>query len=217
MPKLTLEQDRARVKSLFDFDRKIAESCLGKPDAIILGIDEVGRGPVAGPLAAGGVVFTSEVFIQYLNDSKKITEKRRPIVAESIKKCSTFFDVEYASAAEIDEFGIVCALKKVFLAIIQKCEKSGYIPDLILIDGNKIDIDPRVTTIVKGDAQSASIAAASVIAKVARDSLMTDLGYEFPQYEWAKNKGYGTKAHTDAILEFGLTDQHRRTFLKKFI
>ena len=217
MPKLTLEQDKARVKTLFDFDHKIAKSCLGKNDAIILGIDEVGRGPVAGPVAAGGVVFTNDVFIQYLNDSKKITEKRRPIVAESIKENATFFDVEFASATEIDEFGIVYALKKVFLEIIQKCEKSRIIPDLILIDGNKIDIDPRVTTVVKGDAQSASIAAASVIAKVARDSLMTDFGHEFPQYEWAKNKGYGTKSHTDAIIKFGLTPQHRRTFLKKFI
>ena len=216
MPRLTKEQDVARVRALFAFDEQIAKEVAGKENAIILGIDEVGRGPVAGPVAAGGVVWEAPTYVQYLNDSKKITEKRRPLVAEEVKAKAKFSCVEFVSAAEIDEEGIVPSLKKAFRAVISACESAGTVPDVILIDGNEIDVDPRVKTVVKGDGKSAAIAAASVIAKVERDNLMRGLAREFPEFEWDSNKGYGTKAHLDAIGRFGLSEQHRKSFLKNF-
>ena len=216
MPRLTKEQDEARVRALFAFDEQIAKEVSGKENATILGIDEVGRGPVAGPVAAGGVVWEAPTYVQYLNDSKKITEKRRPLVAEEVKAKAKFSYVEFVSAAEIDEEGIVPSLKKAFRAVISACESAGTVPDVILIDGNEIDVDPRVKTVVKGDGKSAAIAAASVIAKVERDNLMRGLAREFPEFEWDSNKGYGTKAHLDAIRRFGLSEQHRKSFLKNF-
>ena len=216
MPRLTKEQDEARVRALFAFDEQIAKEVAGKENAIILGIDEVGKGPVAGPVAAGGVVWEAPTYVQYLNDSKKITEKRRPLVAEEVKAKAKFSCVEFVSAAEIDEEGIVPSLKKAFRAVISACESAGTVPDVILIDGNEIDVDPRVKTVVKGDGKSAAIAAASVIAKVERDNLMRGLAREFPEFEWDSNKGYGTKAHLDAIRRFGLSEQHRKSFLKNF-
>ena len=216
MPRLTREQDEARVRALFAFDEQIGIEFAGNNNAVILGIDEVGRGPVAGPLAAGGVVWEAPTYIQYLNDSKKITEKRRPVVAQVIESKAKFACVEFISAKEIDEIGIVSALKKAFKVVITDCESAGIIPDVILIDGNEIDVDTRVKTVVKGDAKSASIAAASVIAKVRRDNFMRDLAREFPEFGWESNKGYGTKAHLDAIMEHGMNEQHRKSFLKSF-
>ena len=216
MPRLTREQDEARVSELFAFDEQIAFEFAGNEKAVILGIDEVGRGPVAGPLAAGGVVWEAPTYIQYLNDSKKITEKRRPVVAQVIESKAKFASVEFISAKEIDEIGIVSALKKAFKAVITDCESAGIIPDVILIDGNEIDVDVRVKTVVKGDAKSASIAAASVVAKVRRDNFMRDMAVGFPEFGWEKNKGYGTKAHLDAIMKHGMNEQHRKSFLKNF-
>ena len=216
MPRLTREQDEQRVKGLFDFDKSIAEEVVGNEDAIILGIDEVGRGPVAGPLAAGGVVWEAPTYVQFLNDSKKITEKRRPQVAQEIESKAKFACVEFISVKEIDEMGIVPSLKKAFKAVISNCEEEGIVPDVILIDGNEIDVDVRVKTVVKGDAKSASIAAASVVAKVRRDNFMRGLAREFPEFGWESNKGYGTKAHLDAIMEHGMNEQHRKSFLKSF-
>ena len=217
MPRLTREQDEARVRALFAFDEQIAIEFAGNNNAVVLGIDEVGRGPVAGLLAAGGVVWEAPTYIQYLNDSKKITEKRRPQVAQEIESKAKFACVEFISVKEIDEMGIVPSLKKAFKAVISNCEDRGIIPDVILIDGNEIDVDERVKTVVKGDAKSASIAAASVIAKVRRDNFMRDLAREFPEFGWEQNKGYGTKEHLAAISKFGLSEHHRRTFLKKFL
>jgi ribonuclease HII len=212
MPRLTEEQDRARVQSLFDFDFDASHG------GLVLGIDEVGRGPVAGPLAAGGVVFEGATYIKWLNDSKKITEKRRPIVADDIKEKSLFSTVVFVQATEIDELGIAEALKVAFKQVIFECENSSIIPSTILVDGNSLDLsDSRVKCIIKGDSNSAAIAAASVVAKVKRDNLMKELDKLFPHYEWASNKGYGTKAHLDAVKNFGLTEYHRRSFLKKYI
>ena len=212
MPRLTRQQDEARVAELFAFDELMA----GKKNAVILGIDEVGRGPVAGPLAAGGVVWGIPTHVQYLNDSKKITEKRRPQVAKEVEAKAQFSCVEFVSAKVIDEIGIVPALKMAFRAVIKACESTGIVPDVVLIDGNEIDVDPRVKTVVKGDAKSAAIAAASVVAKVKRDNLMASLALEHPEFGWDANKGYGTKAHLDAIRRFGLSEQHRKSFLKEF-
>ena len=216
MPRLTQQQDEARVRELFDFDKKMSFELTGKYNAVILGIDEVGRGPVAGPLAAGGVVWEEPIYIPYLNDSKKITEKRRPQVANNIERKAKFSCVEFVSASEIDELGIIPSLKKAFRTVISSCEHAGIFPDIILIDGNEIDVDARVKTVVKGDAKSASIAAASVVAKARRDNLMRSFAAEHPEFGWESNKGYGTKAHLDAIERFGMNEQHRKSFLKKF-
>lgn len=217
MPRLTKEQDEQRVKGLFDFDKSIVKEVVGNENAIILGIDEVGRGPVAGPLGAGGVVWEAPTYVQFLNDSKKITEKRRPQVAQEIESKARFACVEFVEAQTIDEIGIVPSLIRAFKAVIAKCEAQGVIPDVILIDGNEIDVDARVKTVVKGDSKSACIAAASVIAKVKRDNFMGGLAREFPEFEWDKNKGYGTKAHLDAIARIGVNEQHRKSFLKNYI
>lgn len=212
MPRLTEEQDRQRVSALFEFDRRLGRGSL------ILGIDEVGRGPLAGPLAAGGVVFEAETYIKWLNDSKKITENRRPEVANNIISKALFSTVAMIEPKIIDEVGIAKALRFSFCEVIKRCEDAHITLGAILIDGNNIDLDDdRVHCIVKGDSKSASIAAASVIAKVERDNYMEELSQKYPEYEWSKNKGYGTKAHIDAINKFGITEHHRKSFLKKYM
>lgn len=216
MPNLSnLEQDVTRVRQLFEFDKEIAREFTNKENPIILGIDEVGRGPVAGPLAAGGVIFKTCDYIQFLNDSKKVTEKRRPIVAEKIKENSKFFYVSMVDAKTIDDIGISKSLKIAFSDVISNAEKNNFFPDVILIDGNFIDLcDDRVKCIIKGDQKSASIAASSIIAKVERDKFMIEISRNFPEFKWEKNKGYGTREHIDAIKASKISPYHRKTFLK---
>ena len=218
MPNLSnLEQDVTRVRHLFEFDKEIAREFTNKENPIILGIDEVGRGPIAGPLAAGGVIFKTCDYIQFLNDSKKVTEKRRPIVAEKIKENSKFFKVSMVDAKTIDDIGISQSLKRAFTGVIKTAEKNNFFPDVILIDGNFIDLcDDRVKCIVKGDQKSASIAASSIIAKVERDKFMIEISRNFPEFRWEKNKGYGTREHIDAIKASKISPYHRKTFLKNF-
>ena len=213
--RLTKEQDKERVSALFHFDANVARELSDLKDPVILGIDEVGRGPIAGPVAAGGVIFEKEEYIEYLNDSKKITEKRRPVVAEKIEQTACFSDVCMVDAKTVDEIGIIDSLKIAFRELVSTAKAAGFVPDLILIDGNKIDLrDSRVHCIVKGDMKSASIAGASVVAKVKRDAFMAQISHEFPDFEWEKNKGYGTKAHFSAIKRLGITPYHRKSFLK---
>lgn len=210
MPRLTKEQDLARIREMFAFD--VAQA--GREGAVILGMDEVGRGPVAGPLATGGVVFHAGSFVEILNDSKKLSEKKREAAKDMIESVAAFTHVEFVDAVTIDEIGIVPSLIKAFKAQITACEEAGIVPDLILLDGNPLDVDSRVKTVVKGDAQSASIAAASIVAKVTRDHLMAELAKQYPQYGWDSNKGYGSAAHMQAIRDFGMSPYHRRSFLK---
>lgn len=180
----------------------------------ICGIDEAGRGPLAGPVCAAAVILPRGLEIPGLNDSKKLTDKRRRALYDVIVAESEAYGVAFASEQEIDEVNI---LQATFLAMERAVAAMGVQPDLALVDGNR---EPRlglpVKTVVKGDGLSANIAAASILAKVTRDRLMEQLDETYPQYGFAIHKGYGTRRHYEALTEFGPCSIHRRSFLKKF-
>ena len=178
----------------------------------ICGVDEAGRGPLAGPVCAAAVILPVGVVIPGLDDSKKLTEKKREALYDVIKETAVSYGIAFASEKEIDEMNI---LNATFLAMKRAVEKLGVKPDLALIDGNqKPHTGINEVTVIKGDGKSMSIAAASVLAKVTRDRYMIELDKKYPQYEFRKHKGYGTKLHYEKILEYGISDVHRKTFLK---
>ena len=180
----------------------------------ICGIDEAGRGPLAGPVCAAAVILPERLDIPGLNDSKKLTDKKRRELFPSIKEQAVAFGLGWASQEEIDEINI---LQATFLAMSRAVEQLKIRPDLALVDGNRAPaLDLPVETVVKGDSLSASIAAASVLAKVSRDDVMLRMAEEYPGYGFEVHKGYGTKAHYEALRKFGPSPIHRRTFLKKF-
>lgn len=178
---------------------------------LIAGVDEVGRGPLAGPVVAAAVIFDNETIIEGIDDSKKVSEKKRELLIDIIKKKAISFGIGIIYEDEIDEINILQAsLKAMKIAVEQMSIK----PDLILIDGNKsFPIDIQTKTIIKGDSKSFSIAAASILAKVTRDRMMIELAKKHPEYSWEKNKGYGTKVHIQSIKEHGATSYHRKSFL----
>lgn len=178
----------------------------------ICGVDEAGRGPLAGPVCAAAVILPVGVVIPGLDDSKKLTEKKREALYDVIKETAVSYGIAFASENEIDEMNI---LNATFLAMKRAVEKLGVKPDLALIDGNqKPHTGINEVTVIKGDGKSMSIAAASVLAKVTRDRYMLELDKKYPQYEFKKHKGYGTKLHYEKLLEYGISDVHRKTFLK---
>lgn len=178
----------------------------------ICGVDEAGRGPLAGPVCAAAVILPVGAVIPGLDDSKKLTEKKREALYDVIKETAVSYGIAFASEKEIDEMNI---LNATFLAMKRAVEKLGVKPDLALIDGNqKPHMGINEVTVIKGDGKSMSIAAASVLAKVTRDRYMLELDKKYPQYEFRKHKGYGTKLHYEKILEYGISDVHRKTFLK---
>lgn len=180
---------------------------------LICGVDEAGRGPLAGPVCAAAVILPEGLIIEGVNDSKKLSEKKREELFDVIKEKSVAWSVAWASVEEIDEINI---LQATMLAMKRAIAGLDPEPDFALIDGNKIpSCDTPCYAIVKGDSLSHSIAAASILAKVSRDRLMLELAEKYPQYHFEKHKGYGTKLHTDAILEYGPCEIHRRTFLRK--
>ena len=182
--------------------------------AVVCGVDEAGRGPLAGPVCAAAVILPRETVIEGLNDSKKLPDKKRRELYDIITERAVAYGIAFASEQEIDEVNI---LQATFLAMERAMEKLSVRPQLALIDGNRAkDFGLPVRTIVSGDALSASIAAASILAKVTRDRLMEELDGEYPQYGFAVHKGYGTKRHYEALRAFGPCPIHRRTFLKKF-
>lgn len=182
---------------------------------IICGVDEAGRGPLAGPVYAAAVILPSDCVIEGLNDSKKLTEKKREALFDKIKEKALAYGIASADEKEIDEINI---LNATFLAMKRAIASLSVRPDLALIDGNqKPHTDIEEVTVIKGDAKSMSIAAASVLAKVSRDRFMLEMAEKYPQYEFAKHKGYGTKLHYEKIAQYGVCDIHRRTFLKKFL
>lgn len=184
---------------------------------VICGIDEAGRGPLAGPVYAAAVILPPDCEIEGLNDSKKLTEKKREALFDVIKEKAVSYGIGTASEKEIDEINI---LNATFLAMKRAVEKLEVKPDLALIDGNQyphISESIKEITVVKGDAKSISIAAASVLAKVSRDRFMLEMAEKYPQYEFRKHKGYGTKLHYEKIAEYGISEIHRRSFLKKII
>jgi ribonuclease HII len=184
----------------------------------LCGLDEAGRGPMMGPVVAAAVILGEEPIIG-VRDSKKISEKKRYILAETIKEKSKAWAIGYATSAEVDEFGIQKANYMAFERAYSKLKDDGVVINYSLIDGNYKNIDiENHETVVKGDAKSACIAAASILAKTARDSYIVDVCHkEYPEYNFEKNKGYGTKEHLEKIKELGLTPYHRKSFCGKYI
>jgi ribonuclease HII len=181
---------------------------------IICGIDEAGRGPLAGPVYAAAVILPLGLEIEGLNDSKKISEKKREQLFDVICEKAVDYSIGIATEQEIDEINI---LNATFLAMHRAVEGLKTKPDYALIDGNQYPKIPFVMeeTVVKGDAKSMSIAAASILAKVSRDRFMLEKAKEYPQYQFEKHKGYGTKLHYEMLKEYGPSQIHRMTFLKK--
>lgn len=181
---------------------------------IICGVDEAGRGPLAGPVCAAAVILPRGLVIPGLNDSKKLTDKRRRELMPIIKEQALAYGIAFASHEEIDQINI---LQATFLAMERALEQLEIKPDLALIDGNRQkDFGINVETVVKGDSRSANIAAASVLAKVTRDDHMEAMALQYPGYGFEIHKGYGTKAHYEALRNLGPSPIHRMTFLKKF-
>ncbi len=179
---------------------------------VICGCDEAGRGPLAGPVVAAACVLPQGLYIEGLNDSKKLSEKKREALFEVIKAEAVAYSIASASVEEIEEINILNAS---MLAMKRAIEGLSVKADFALIDGNVVrgfDID--AVAVVKGDATSPSIAAASILAKVTRDRLLCEYDKEYPEYQFAKHKGYGTKIHTEAIKKYGVLPIHRRSFLK---
>ncbi len=204
------EREANRIKALYDFDA-------GFSDGFILGLDEVGRGPVAGPLAVGGVVLNRQFVIEGLNDSKQVAEEKRDAIAQEIKRHAHAWTVQYVEPKEIDSEGMSACLRKAFRAAIKTIESGGINIDCILLDGNPLRIDEREHNVIKGDAKSACIAAASLVAKVERDERMRSYALQYPSYEFDQNKGYASEAHIAAIKERGLCPIHRRSFCSGFL
>ena len=182
---------------------------------VVCGVDEAGRGPLAGPVSAAAVILPQNLMIDGLNDSKKLSEKKREILYDKIKNLALTYAVAFATEHEIDEINI---LNATFLAMKRAVAKLNLKPDIVLVDGNKSpELEISTQTIVKGDSLSASIAAASILAKVERDRLMKNLSKKYPEYNFEKHKGYGTKMHIDLIKKYGPCEIHRKSFLKKIL
>ncbi len=203
-----LEKELARLEAMKEYEYTY-EAC-----SCICGIDEAGRGPLAGPVVAAAVVLPKDCRILYLNDSKKLSEKRRELLFDEIREKARAYGVGMASPRRIDEINI---LQATYEAMRQAVEKLGVVPDLLLNDAVTIPgINIMQIPIIKGDARSVSIAAASILAKVTRDRMMGEYDRLYPQYGFAKHKGYGTAAHIEALRTHGPCPVHRRTFLKNF-
>lgn len=183
---------------------------------LICGVDEAGRGPLAGPVCAAAVILAEDTEIEGLNDSKKLSEKKREALYEIIKEKAVAYAIAFGTIQEIEEFNI---LEATFIAMNRAIDQLPIKADFALIDGNRVPKGIKIPceTVVKGDAKSASIAAASILAKVTRDRLLMEYDKEYPQYNFKKHKGYGTKEHTDLILQYGPCPIHRPSFLKKLL
>ena len=204
-----LEKELLRIESLMVFEHEY------EGYGLIAGIDEVGRGPLAGPVMAGAVILPKDHPILYLNDSKKLTEKKREELYEVIMKEAVAVGIGMASEQRIDEINILNATYEAMREAIGKLAPQ---PNILLNDAVKIPgVSIRQVPIIKGDAKSASIAAASIVAKVTRDRLMAEYEKIYPGYGFASNKGYGAQAHIDALKKMGPTPIHRRSFIGNFV
>lgn len=197
-------------KNMWEIEDALAEKNVG----VICGVDEAGRGPLAGPVYAAAVILPDHLEIPGLDDSKKLTDKRRRELMPIIKEQAIAYGIGFATEKEIDEINI---LQATFLAMERAIAQLEGKADFALIDGNREkDFGLPVMTVVKGDSRSANIAAASVLAKVSRDDYMEEMAKQYPEYGFEVHKGYGTKAHYEALRTYGHCDLHRVTFLKKF-
>lgn len=204
-----LEKEMERIKGMSVYETEHSDC------TYICGIDEVGRGPLAGPVVAGAVILPKDEPILYLNDSKKLSEKKREQLYDEIMEKAVAVGIGMVSPARIDEINI---LQATYEAMREAISKLAVKPDLLLNDAVTIpEVEIRQIPIIKGDAKSVSIAAASIVAKVTRDRLMAEYDGVIPGYDFAKNKGYGTKAHIEALKRQGASPIHRRTFIKNFV
>lgn len=204
-----IEKEKQRTERMKQYEYQYASA------AFICGIDEVGRGPLAGPVVAGAVILPKDCDILYLNDSKKLSEKKREELYDVIMEKAVAAAVGYASPQRIDEINI---LQATYEAMREAITKLSVKPELLLNDAVTIPgVDMMQVPIIKGDAKSISIAAASIIAKVTRDRLMVEYDTVFPQYGFAGNKGYGSAAHIAALKQYGPCPIHRRSFIGHFV
>lgn len=203
-----LDEERKRIEGLRVYEEKYREY------DFICGIDEVGRGPLAGPVVAGAVILPRDCRILYINDSKQLTEKKREELYDIIMEKAVSCGLGYASPERIDEINILQATYEAMREAISKLVPQ---PDILLNDAVTIpEVDIRQVPIIKGDAKSITIGAASIIAKVTRDRMMCEYDRVFPQYGFAANKGYGSAAHIEALKKYGPTPIHRKSFIKNF-
>ena len=201
---------------MFDYD--LTE--FYKDKYIIAGVDEVGRGPLAGPVVACAIIMPNGLFIEGVKDSKKLSEKKRTILDQKIRQEAIAIGIGVVDEKTIDKINIKQATRLAMkMAVENLVDNSKYsiAPNIVLIDAENIDIDIKQISIIKGDDRCYPIACASIVAKVYRDSLFENLETLYPGYEFYKNKGYGTKKHREAILEIGITPIHRKSFLKKIL
>lgn len=204
-----LQEELARLEGMKYYE-KTYQSC-----GVLCGIDEAGRGPLAGPVVAGAVILPEDVKILYLNDSKKLTQRRRELLYDEIMEKALAVGVGVVSHQRIDEINI---LQATYQAMQEAVAKLSIVPDVLLNDAVTIPkLTQKQVPIIKGDAKSVSIAAASIIAKVTRDRMMEAYDTQYPGYGFASNKGYGSKAHIEAIKELGPCEIHRRTFLRNIL
>ncbi|HIE11995.1 MAG TPA: ribonuclease HII [Desulfotomaculum sp.] len=202
----TPEEEAARYAALFCVEKRLNRQGFHR----IAGVDEAGRGPLAGPVVAGAVILPEAVYLPGLADSKVLSPKKRACLAEQIFATALTWSVGVASVAEIDALNIRCAS---FLAMHRALEALRFQPEYVVVDGSAIpDLPLPQTGIVRGDARVAAVAAASIIAKVTRDRLMEDIHREFPQYGFSRHKGYPTREHFESLARFGPTPHHRRSF-----
>ncbi len=190
---------------MYEYENKLKEQGY----KYIAGTDEVGRGPMAGPLVVACVILPEDEIIEGLNDSKKLTEKKREQLAKIIKEKAIEYQIQYMSVEEVDELNVYEASRQAMMKCIRKMKHKV---DYVLSDAMPLDFEFPCLSIIKGDMKSASIAAASIIAKVERDHYMVELGKQYPMYGFEKHKGYVTKAHLQAINEYGICEHHRLSF-----
>lgn len=205
--------ERERLAGLYAYERELAA---GRGQGVIIGLDEVGRGPLAGPLAVGAVVLPEKPFIEGLNDSKQVKPEARERIAAQVKAVAVAWTVEYVEACDIDACGMTASLVTAFRRALSCVEAAGVIPDVVLLDGNPLRLDAREVNVIKGDGRCASIAAASIVAKVERDALMCHYAEKYPEYGFESCKGYASAAHIEAIKRYGLTPIHRVSFCTAF-
>lgn len=205
------EKEKVRLDKMLEYENILFE----KGYDYIAGVDEAGRGPLCGPVITAAVILKKDVYIEGVNDSKKLSEKKREKIYEDIISNCLCYSIGVGEINQIEDLNILGATK---LAMKKAVESLKVQPDFVIIDGNqKIDITIKQDTLVSGDSKSASIAAASIIAKVTRDRLIKELDVKYPEYNFGKNKGYGTKEHVDAIRKYGLCEIHRPSFCKNFV
>lgn len=191
--------------------KKIENSLYAEGYSFVAGVDEAGRGPLAGPVCAAAVIFPKDTIIEGINDSKKLSEKKREHLFDVITNSALAYSIEFVSPDVIDEINIRQATSLAMHNAVKNLEKKA---DFVIIDGNdNIPYDIPYQYVIKGDAKSQTIAAASILAKVSRDRLMVEVDNQYPEYGFAKHKGYGTKAHMEAIQKYGVLPVHRKSFM----